>query len=111
MAKSRQRQGRDTYEENVMVMGNTVMITTFNISLIVHGTVAEDKDFQKEKRDPYAVPNGMGILKLLESPLDITTSTIIKRIVANHEAYQKRNERKAESEKRYYEDKTYVSGD
>lgn len=30
----------------------------------------------------------MGIFQILESPLDITTSTIIKRIVANHEAYQ-----------------------
>jgi len=53
----------------------------------------------------------MGIFKLLESPLDITTSTIIRRIVSNHEAFQKRNEKKGESERRYYEDKTYVSGD
>jgi ethanolamine-phosphate cytidylyltransferase len=30
----------------------------------------------------------MGIYRRLESPLDITTSTIIRRIVANHEAYQ-----------------------
>lgn len=30
----------------------------------------------------------LGIFKQLESPLDITTSTIIKRIVSNHEAYQ-----------------------
>ncbi|KAK1355512.1 Ethanolamine-phosphate cytidylyltransferase [Heracleum sosnowskyi] len=87
------------------------MITTFNISIVVHGTVAEDNDYQKEKRIPYDVPVSMGIVKLLDSPLDITTSTIIKRIVSNHEAYQKRNERKAESERRYYEDKSYVSGD
>ncbi|GMP86218.1 hypothetical protein CsSME_00039076 [Camellia sinensis var. sinensis] len=85
------------------------MITTFNISLVVHGTVAEDNDFRKEKCNPYDVPISMGIFKLLDSPLDITTSTIIKRIVSNHEAYLKRNERKTESERRYYEDKTYVS--
>jgi hypothetical protein len=30
----------------------------------------------------------MGIYRRLESPLDITTSTIIRRIVSNHEAYQ-----------------------
>ncbi|KAG6432498.1 hypothetical protein SASPL_104075 [Salvia splendens] len=64
------------------------MITTFNISLVVQGSVAEDNDFQKEKENPYEVPNSMGILKLLESPLEITTSTIIKRIVSNHDAYQ-----------------------
>ncbi|MFS7976431.1 putative ethanolamine-phosphate cytidylyltransferase [Helianthus anomalus] len=87
------------------------MITTFNISLVVHGTVAEDDDFEKHDRDPYEVPKSMEIFKVLESPLDITTSTIIKRIVSNHEAYQKRNERKGESERRYYESKSYISGD
>ncbi|KDP21814.1 hypothetical protein JCGZ_00601 [Jatropha curcas] len=87
------------------------MITTFNISLVVHGTVAENIDYAEEKCNPYAVPISMGIFKVLESPLDITTTTIIRRIVANHEAYQKRNEKKAESERRYYEGKTYISGD
>jgi ethanolamine-phosphate cytidylyltransferase len=87
------------------------MMTTFNISLVVHGTVAENNDFQKENGNPYAVPISMGIFKVLDSPLDITTTTIIRRIVANHEAYQKRHEKKSESEKRYYEDKTFVSGD
>ncbi|XP_012481154.1 ethanolamine-phosphate cytidylyltransferase [Gossypium raimondii] len=87
------------------------MITTFNISLVVHGTVAESSDFQKEKDNPYDVPISMGIFKVLESPLDITTTTIIKRIVANHKAYQKRNEKKVASEKRYYDNKTYVSSD
>ncbi|GAB2271060.1 Ethanolamine-phosphate cytidylyltransferase, variant 2 [Dionaea muscipula] len=87
------------------------MITTFNISLVVHGTVAESNDFQKEQDNPYAVPLSMGIFQVLESPLDITTTTIIKRIVSNHEAYQKRNDKKVDSERRYYEDKQYVSGD
>uniref|UniRef100_A0A0E0RD19 ethanolamine-phosphate cytidylyltransferase n=1 Tax=Oryza rufipogon TaxID=4529 RepID=A0A0E0RD19_ORYRU len=64
------------------------MITTFNISLVVHGTIAENMDFMKDDLNPYAVPRAMGIYRRLESPLDITTSTIIRRIVANHEAYQ-----------------------
>ncbi|CAK7343424.1 unnamed protein product [Dovyalis caffra] len=111
------------------------MITTFNISTVVHGTVAENNEFQKELDNPYAVPISMGIFKVLDSPLDITTTTIIRRIVSNHEAYQgldtylvhtycsgsssqkcifcmqKRNQKKAESERRYYEDKTHVPGD
>ncbi|XP_077223226.1 phosphorylethanolamine cytidylyltransferase 1 isoform X3 [Tasmannia lanceolata] len=91
------------------------MITTFNISLVVHGTVAESINFQevnqRGKSNPYAVPIDMGIYQQLESPLDITTTTIIKRIVSNHEAYQKRNEKKAESERKYYEVKTFVSED
>jgi ethanolamine-phosphate cytidylyltransferase len=53
----------------------------------------------------------MGIFQVLDSPLDITTSTIIRRIVANHEAYQKRNAKKEASEKKYYEQKSFVSGD
>ncbi|KAF8671279.1 hypothetical protein HU200_049988 [Digitaria exilis] len=61
------------------------MITTFNISLVVHGTIAENMDYAKE--DSMA----MGIYHRLESPLDITTSSIIRRIVANREAYQVTN--------------------
>jgi len=87
------------------------MITTFNISLVVHGTIAENMDFLKEESNPYAVPMALGIYQQLESPLDITTSTIIKRIVSNHEAFQKRNEKKEASEMKYYESKTFVSGE
>ncbi|KAJ6804687.1 ethanolamine-phosphate cytidylyltransferase [Iris pallida] len=87
------------------------MITTFNISLVVHGTVAENKDFLMQKSNPYVVPMEMDMFQKVRSPLDITTSTIIKRIVANHEAFQKRNEKKEASEKRYYEAKKFVSGD
>lgn len=42
----------------------------------------------QENDNPYAVPISMGIFKVIDSPLDITTTTIIRRIVANHEAYQ-----------------------
>lgn len=37
--------------------------------------------------DPYAVPKSMGIFRLLESPNNITTSSIAQRIVSNHDAY------------------------
>eukprot|EP01018_Ginkgo_biloba_P004675 Gb_05944 [translate_table: standard] len=87
------------------------MIMTFNISLVVHGTVAEKDDSLSSEVNPYEAPKRMEIFRIIESPLNITTTTIIRRIVANHEAYQKRNEKKVESEKRYYEDKTFVSGD
>lgn len=85
------------------------MITTFNISLVVHGTVAE-KSLPSEK-DPYEVPKSIGIFRLLESPKDITTTSVAQRIMANHDAYVKRNAKKAKSEKRYYEERKYVSGD
>ncbi|KAG6627801.1 hypothetical protein I3843_15G132200 [Carya illinoinensis] len=86
------------------------MITTFNISLVVHGTVAENSLLTAES-DPYKVPKSMGIFRLLESPKDITTTSVAQRIVANHDAYTKRNAKKAASEKKYYVEKKYVSGD
>ncbi|RZC13762.1 Ethanolamine-phosphate cytidylyltransferase isoform C [Glycine soja] len=61
------------------------MITTFNISVVVHGTVSE-KSLNCEL-DPYEIPKSMGIFRLLESPKDITTATVAQRIMANHEAY------------------------
>ncbi|KAH7289714.1 hypothetical protein KP509_30G015800 [Ceratopteris richardii] len=87
------------------------MITTFNISLVVHGTVAENNDLTSEENDPYKAAKELGIFRVIESPLTITTTTIIKRIFANHEAYKKRNDRKVESEKKYYESKVFISGD
>ncbi|MED6157618.1 Ethanolamine-phosphate cytidylyltransferase [Stylosanthes scabra] len=85
------------------------MITTFNISAVVHGTVAEKSLYSE--RDSYEVPKSMGIFHLLESPKAITTTSVAQRIMANHEAYVKRNAKKTQSEKKYYEQKTYVTGD
>ncbi|KAK2658708.1 hypothetical protein Ddye_005241 [Dipteronia dyeriana] len=87
------------------------MIITFNISLVVHGTVAETNSPLGGETDPYAIPKSMGIFRLLESPKSVTTTSVAERIVANHDAYVKRNAKKAESEKKYYEEKTFISGD
>ncbi|CAK7345560.1 unnamed protein product [Dovyalis caffra] len=87
------------------------MVTTFNISLVVHGTVAESNSLLAVEPDPYAVPKSLGIFRMLDSPKNITTTSVAQRIVANHEAYLKRNAKKAASEKKYYAEKVYVSGD
>lgn len=87
------------------------VITTFNISLVVHGTCSENNSSLAGEIDPYSVPKSMGIFELLESPKNITTTSVAQRIIANHEAYMKRNAKKAESEKKYYAEKKYVSGD
>ncbi|KAL4323105.1 hypothetical protein GQ457_11G018110 [Hibiscus cannabinus] len=87
------------------------MITTFNISLVVHGTIAESNTLLPGETDPYAVPKSLGIFRMLESPKSITTSSVAQRIVANHEAYMKRNAKKTKSEKKYYDEKAYVAGD
>ncbi|KAM7477646.1 hypothetical protein LguiA_025859 [Lonicera macranthoides] len=87
------------------------MMTTFNISLVVHGTVAESNSLLNGEKDPYAVPKSMGMFRMLESPKAITTTSVAQRIIANHDLYMKRNAKKEESEKKYYAQKKYVSGD
>ncbi|CAH1449520.1 unnamed protein product [Lactuca virosa] len=88
------------------------MITTFNVSLVVHGTVCEGKSSINGKLDdPYSVPKSIGIFKMLESPKNITTTSVAQRIKANHEIYEKRNAKKEASEKKFYEERKYISGD
>jgi hypothetical protein len=40
------------------------------------------------EHDPYAAAKEMDMFKVIKSPRDMTTSTIIQRILANHEAYK-----------------------
>lgn len=87
------------------------MITTFNVSLVVRGTISESNSSIEGGQDPYAVPKSMGIFQVIESPKDITTTSVAQRIIANHEIYVKRNTKKAASEKKYYAQRKYVSGD
>lgn len=87
------------------------MITTFNISLVVHGTVAEANHSNSGETDPYEVPKSMGIFRMLESPMNITTTSVAQRIIANHEVYMKRNAKKEKSERKYYADKQYLLAD
>ncbi|XP_021724989.1 ethanolamine-phosphate cytidylyltransferase-like [Chenopodium quinoa] len=87
------------------------MVTTFNICLVVHGTISEANPLINGDADPYVVPKSMGIFRVIESPQNITTSSVAQRIITNHEIYKKRNLKKVQSEKKYYEEKTYVSGD
>jgi ethanolamine-phosphate cytidylyltransferase len=86
-----------------------MQITTFNISLVVHGTVTEGSSVVGI--DPYAVPKSMGIFQTITSPKPITTVSVATRIIDNHEAYKKRNLKKKASEDRYYTQKKFVSGD
>ncbi|XP_020109808.1 ethanolamine-phosphate cytidylyltransferase-like [Ananas comosus] len=85
------------------------MIATFNISLVVHGTVVECNS--KSDIDPYATPKSMGIFRTIESPRNTTSMSVARRIIDNYETYEKRNLKKNASEERYYAEKKFVSGD
>lgn len=52
----------------------------------------------------------MGVAyRTLRSPRDITTATIIHRIVSNRAAYEARNAKKNKSEAAYYQSKQHVT--
>ncbi|OAY69478.1 Ethanolamine-phosphate cytidylyltransferase [Ananas comosus] len=85
------------------------MIATFNISLVVHGTVVECNS--KSDIDPYATPKSMGIFRTIESPRNTTSMSVARRIIDNYETYEKRNLKKNATEERYYAEKKFVSGD
>ncbi|XP_074269165.1 ethanolamine-phosphate cytidylyltransferase-like isoform X1 [Silene latifolia] len=87
------------------------LIKTFNICLVVRGTVSEANPLVPEDTDPYAEPKKMKMFRMLESPKHITTSSVAHRIINNHDAYKKRNAKKLASETKYYKEKTYISGD
>jgi ethanolamine-phosphate cytidylyltransferase len=84
------------------------MITTMNISLVVHGT-HHDPDFGSSGIDPYALPKRLGTYREVESVNDLTVHAILDRIVKNRDAYLERNARKEKSEQEYLTNhKTYV---
>ncbi|BDA47157.1 Ethanolamine-phosphate cytidylyltransferase [Coccomyxa sp. Obi] len=85
------------------------LLTTFNISLVVRGTVSETGASDNAEHARYAVPKERGIMRTLQSPRDITTATIIHRIVTNRAAYEARNAKKNKSEAAYYQSKQHVT--
>jgi ethanolamine-phosphate cytidylyltransferase len=84
------------------------MITTMNISLVLHGT-HHDPHFPAAEIDPYALPKKLGIYKEIKSTSDLTVSVILDRIVRNRDAYVERNAKKEKSETEYLmKHKVYV---
>mmetsp|Transcript_69314 Transcript_69314/g.219324 ORF Transcript_69314/g.219324 Transcript_69314/m.219324 type:complete len:331 (+) Transcript_69314:565-1557(+) len=84
------------------------LLTTFNIALVCHGTKAErNAKLTSSDPDPYAIPKSLNMFKEITSPHDMTTSTMVSRILDNLEIYKKRNASKAAKEKDYYENRTH----
>jgi ethanolamine-phosphate cytidylyltransferase len=72
------------------------VIRQLKISVVVHGTTS---DYVDTESDPYSVPKKLGIYKEFASPhADMTTSTIIERIVANSNKFLERNKKKVKGE-------------
>mmetsp|Transcript_20392 Transcript_20392/g.53328 ORF Transcript_20392/g.53328 Transcript_20392/m.53328 type:complete len:471 (+) Transcript_20392:244-1656(+) len=82
------------------------VIKNFNISLVVKGVTSESGEGDDSER--FRAAKEMGIFRLLEAPSTMTTSDIISRILANRHAYEARNAKKVQSEKKYEANKQYV---
>ncbi|KAI9333306.1 hypothetical protein BDR26DRAFT_868537 [Obelidium mucronatum] len=67
-----------------------------NVAVVCHGK-GDKYAFDLDGKDPYALPKELGIYKEIETDLsDISTETIIDRIIANRKLYEARNRRKLE---------------
>ena len=87
------------------------LLTTFNINLVVRGTMHEITDRKTASEDErYRIPSQRNILKYLTSPSSTTSAELIQRIVKNRQQFESRQEKKKKSEKEYYETaKEYVA--
>ncbi|CAI7780309.1 unnamed protein product, partial [Closterium sp. NIES-53] len=63
------------------------LIAAYNISLIVHGTVAESNPLCQGEEQRYAAARARGMVREVQSAAETTTTTIVTRIVDNHHAY------------------------
>ncbi|PRW39371.1 CTP-phosphoethanolamine cytidylyltransferase isoform A [Chlorella sorokiniana] len=78
------------------------LLTTFNISLVVTGTVHETGRGQDNEALRYGVPKAKAIFKVLDSPEAMTSAKLIERIVANRAQFEQRQAKKVKSEAAYY---------
>ena len=103
------------YTDEVIIGAPSVitedLLTTFNISMVVRGTMHEITDRAAASEDErYRMPCERSMLKYLNSPSSMTSAQLIQRIVKNREQFENRQEKKKASEKEYYlNDKAYVA--
>jgi len=85
------------------------VIASLNISEIIHGDRSDwfslSDSYQMERKKRYAVPEEMGILKIIRSPSDFKFSHIVGRIQKNQKAFQAKFTKKMKQEQEYYSNK------
>jgi ethanolamine-phosphate cytidylyltransferase len=84
------------------------MIDTLNIHVVLHGSqYAAHTDV--DGGDPYRVAKEKGIFQVVKSPLPLTTTDVVERIVANATAFLERNRKKEKRELDKIEDEPQES--
>jgi len=84
------------------------MLTTMNISLVVHGSHYDEAE-QLKVDTAYAVAKERGIFREIPSSSTLSVAEILDRIVSNRGQYIKRQQKKTAQEANYLENqKTFV---
>ena len=73
------------------------LIAGLRISVVIHGTVRDLPN--QDGVDPYKIPKEVGIYQEIPSPRpDLTTKSIVERIIENRRKYEERNQKKQAKE-------------
>eukprot|EP00285_Hemiselmis_virescens_P019770 CAMPEP_0173378468 /NCGR_PEP_ID=MMETSP1356-20130122/1620_1 /TAXON_ID=77927 ORGANISM="Hemiselmis virescens, Strain PCC157" /NCGR_SAMPLE_ID=MMETSP1356 /ASSEMBLY_ACC=CAM_ASM_000847 /LENGTH=429 /DNA_ID=CAMNT_0014331543 /DNA_START=243 /DNA_END=1532 /DNA_ORIENTATION=+ len=85
------------------------MITTFNISIVAHGSQYDATAGGRGDFDvAYKLPKEMGIFREILSTPDGGVAEIIERVLENRKEFEKKFNKKSAQENAYYEKKKYV---
>jgi len=79
------------------------MLLSMKINVVVSGVIRTDM-YSHIDDHCYKAASELGIFKQIDSTSDITTSTVIERILNNYERYDKRNKKKEQRECQFIEE-------
>ena len=103
------------YTDEVIIGAPSVitddLLTTFNISMVVRGTMHETTDRQAASEDErYQIPSQRNMLKYLSSPSSMTSAQLIQRIVKNREQFESRQGEEKEERKGILSERQGICG-
>lgn len=84
------------------------LIKSLRINLVVHGVHTHTDDLLSEDTDPHYIPKKIGIYKEIESPFDLNSEVLVKRLIEKRDNYMKKFQNKTKKEEQYYEKKEYI---
>jgi ethanolamine-phosphate cytidylyltransferase len=81
------------------------MISSLNISEVVHGTMCDDIENVSDEENRYRHAKEAGIFSVIKSPSDFRLENIVQRIHQNQEKFQEKFKRKQKAESDHYKQK------
>lgn len=86
------------------------LLTVLNVQVVASGSnMKYDASFNDEsKEDPYAIPKSRDMFQTIQTAVEVSTSTVVQRIIDNRLKYEKRNAKRGKKENDYLSTRTYV---